>query len=270
MRKSSALGEISKLFRRSPNNSAIQTALELLPEAAFMVDCQQNIVTLVNNNAIKLTAYTRQELHERSLVSIYPSLNLPLNGNYQRSQNLGDIKLIPRSGAPVHVNATFRALDDEKHWAILMMKPCQVPQKKRGGAALQKQRWQAIQLLAQSPQRETLELAIKQILQAGQVLTGASITAIYSSNPNENELALEQSWGNEVEFLPALIPQVEHQQLHSPHLWKKGDRAQSILERNAVAAQINYLATMPILNKEKVTHVIVVADQITSPRKSVV
>jgi two-component system sensor histidine kinase AtoS len=108
-------------------------------------------------------------------------------------------------------------------------------------------------------------LSIRQSLQAGQLLTGASFLGIYLPvDDPANEFELAHTWGDTSQF-PERIPISEISHLRIPYTWKPGTRATSILHQKALAKKLTYLATSPIDQSAPLTGVLMVGDHTSQP-----
>lgn len=138
-------------------------------------------------------------------------------------------------------------------------------QQKEVHQSIEKQRWEALHVLALALLHEDYHSSIKQCLQAGQLLTGASFLGVYLPVPDEsNTFNLSFSWGEVSEF-PNAIPISEISHLRIPYVWQPGTRGTSILHQKALMNQMAYLATSPIDQAAPLTGILMIGDFISDP-----
>ena len=86
---------------------------------------------------------------------------------------------------------------------------------------LDEQKNDALALITRAIAGEDLQTSLLQMLQAGQVLSGASILGIYLPVEGSQEVELATQWGQSG-ILPTVLPHIEIDHLRLPHLWKPG------------------------------------------------
>lgn len=265
----SRLPDISFLGRRTPGSEEIEALLEMLPQATLLVDGKQKRVLFANTRATQLTGRSREEISEIELDAISPILDDDLFQSVLESGSARrELTITNQAGAEIHTRGTFTSLGSPKRWTAITLEPTSQLQLEEGKLELREQRWQALQILATAPQQRSLKSALTQILQAGHLLTGASLLAIYKADKQNSILRRSAVWGTE-ETLPDRIPPSQVSQLQQAHLWKPGEQALSSLHRTAKAAGLNYMATIPLDLTNPSDGILVVADQVATAPKEI-
>ncbi|MDH5508115.1 MAG: ATP-binding protein, partial [Anaerolineae bacterium] len=174
-----------------------------------------------------------------------------------------DMNISQRSGKVITATITLTTLGPMGQWGLLTFEHKSLIQQKETEQELQKQRWEALQLLTQAYQRPDIKSAYQQILQAGQLLTGAGLLAIYTKTEKDT-LTCTGIWGTGHDVLGA-VKIKELAALQIPHIWTPGKRTPSSFHRIALAEKFNYMATSPINPKRPQDGILVATDQIGSP-----
>ena len=257
--------DFSNLLKRSPGLKEIEAILDIYPDALLLIDVDFSRVYKANANATQLSAYTRQELTTTPLKKILPSLIEIINPAATLTTQEGwETVLFQRGGGAVVVQIKAHLLGQSSQWALLSIKKNTEIQQKEVEQKLLNQRWEALNSLVSAAQHPTLKKTIKQVLQAGQLLTGASLLALYTKTDSQL-FTKSHAWGN-AEFLPTELPISELNHLRVPYIWVPGKRTISELHRLAMANKTTYLASIPIPRTDESSEsILVLGDQIATP-----
>ncbi|MEK6221366.1 MAG: ATP-binding protein, partial [Chloroflexota bacterium] len=264
MKSRQLIPEISNLLKKLPSLAELEILLDLYPNASILLDKKTNNIVVANRKAAELTAYTRPELVLEDIKSLMPDWAPSQFAAGQLSQNGNELRLVQRSGMQTTITANSTPLGDNSPWILLTFDKKDAIHQKELQEELDHIRWQALNLLAIAPQKETVPEAIHQMLQAGQLLTGANTLYIYFKTSDKNNFNRVYSWGNP-NFLPEEISENEISHLKLPFIWEPGQPTTSSIHRNAFASKAKYIASIPLDINNSSSGLLVVMDQISSP-----
>jgi len=254
---------ISQLKRRQAkkitetDNGLIESILDLLDQA-YVLTSKSGDIEYANSKAVELTGYTRKELSQLSLHTLAPSL-----GKIADIEDGTDAQLITRRSTPLEIQFQIKNLP---HSGGLLAYKISLQSDIAEEASRQRRdegRWKAIQVLNLAAQQRDKSSAQRQILQAGNLLTGAQHLAIYETNM-EGNLALKSVQGSGLEF-PAVLDSKEMAALRKPGIWSQGGGTQNDIHRLAHSADLRYLATSPLDLTDVESGILIAADYEKSP-----
>ncbi len=241
----------------------LQALLDICPDAVILVDTRENRVLLANTRTTELTAYTRVELNGLDLAVLIPTIINEIPWKEISSGQHRDLPLIRHSGMKTDVQVTPTFLDSQKRLAVISLVPVLAREQHQAEQQRFQQRWQALQSLVESSHQPDIHLALKQVLQAGSSLTGASILALYQFDADAP--TLRRTYGLEpVERLPECISIHDFSILHTPYTWMSGKRTACDLHRVTRANGFTYTSSVPVGDPPAIIGLIVCAGD-TSP-----
>ena len=257
-------------LRRQPNLAEVEVLLDLLPQAALLLDLRARRVLLANAAATALTAYTRAELTSRDLASLLPCFaDGSLAPGSQGGAEPIQAALFARNGNNLDVLLTLFGLDKPGNWALATMEPLAVYQRIKAERQRQARRWEDLQGLAQAVQETDEAVAMETALEAGRRMTGTSLLAVYLVGGDAPGLLRAAGCGP-VQLLPQSIPAAEVDQLLEGRCWITGRRAATGLLRAARAARLAYLASAPLGQPGALAGVLVCAASDSAPDEDLV
>jgi len=227
----------------------LDTLLEMIPEAAIVIDTGDNRLITANSLAVALTAFSKKDL----LGTKVDTLLFPLDGQPRLSDALKSINpptsiqciLGKRNGTQTEVNLKIKYTGPSNGWAVLQFETLQSPEQKIWITQTQTQFWQALQDLVNSSQFNDPFTAIQAALQAGQILSGAQILAIYQVNGDHLFLERRAILGD-TNLTPEQILPGDFMALQAPTLWSIRTRAVTTLHRLARTNGLAYMASLPL------------------------
>jgi two-component system sensor histidine kinase AtoS len=256
----SGIGELPLFKRRSTGAEEMDALLDLLPHATLIADSRNGRVLFANAQAALLTGYTRKEFLELDLKTLLPDFAAAVNGERSKGRTL---TLVKRNSSSLSVVAKETSLGGPDHWIAVSLQPATEVEVDR--AALEQQRWDAMHMLALAAQQPELASCFRQILQAGNLLTGAEHLLLYTQ-VNEGKLVLEAVLGSGVEF-PAMLEEKDLGHLRTPKVWQTGKPIESPLHKVAHANKLAYIATTPLDLTQPQSGLLVAADGQNAPSK---
>lgn len=257
------LTDLSALFRRAPGQAELAALLDLLPDAALLVELRGFRILAANNPACEFTGLPRSELESQPLSRILPELTPAAFQHALRNRTpLWQTPLKTRTARPSRIQARFHALGPRAPFGVFILTPAVSSQPADG--EMLTQRFESFPLLARAALEPELPAAIQAALQAGQLLTGATTLAYYQIEMERQHLCRKHAWGL-IDDLPEKLPIGEVEHLRLPYIWTPGTRPTSLLHQRALAAQYSYLASIPIHPVTPFEGLLIVADQIAEP-----
>jgi len=255
---------IYKTTKKRKSPAELIALLDLLPEAAIFVDCHRSQILAANEKAADLSSYKINKLQGLELKRIFPKLDGTfVEDGLDISQRTITTVLIKQSGIQADVELLITQHELNKEWMLIRFIPEGIENQGVDNELLN-QRWQALQILSDTPKITDLHLATKQIMQAGLLLTGASFIAIYLPRDEGSPLSITYEWGKSG-FLPKDLDSTEINHLRLPYIWVSGDKAISELHTMAIAGNLSYVATIPINKNSPQDGILIIGDQISNP-----
>jgi PAS domain S-box-containing protein len=223
----------------------IQALLDLLPQAALLVDLRSRQISLANAKATELSAYTRAELTAARLNDIFPTLRNK-DFPWSHAEPACDLLLARHSGLTLWVQASAHWLHDPtSQRVVLTLEPITTRRQALAEKQRQQQLWEALNYLAQTPSLPDQDTALSLALQAGSLITGAPILALYQAD--SQALVLHRTAGiGPTERLPEHIPPSDLAALKTAHLWTYRRRTPTTLHRAARSEQLSFVASAPL------------------------
>jgi two-component system, NtrC family, sensor histidine kinase AtoS len=227
----------------------LETLVELIPEAVFVIDIVESRLIAANGLAVALAAYTRKEL----LGQHVDNLLYPFEEQSRLSEVLRRIfppsnlqcSLGKRFGPHIEVDLKIKYTGPSNGWAVIQIASFLSQEQKITVSQSQAQFWQSLQDLVESSQGNDLIPAIQAALHAGQLLCGAQALAIYQVKGDQ--LLLERGLcSGQDNLLPETIQPGDFMSLQGPTLWTIRSRATTVIHRFARANGLAYLASLPL------------------------
>jgi len=232
--------------RRSPGLVEIDSLLDLLPEAALLIEPRHHRILAVNAAATSLTAFTRAELADLDLRALFTGQDdwpFPLENEELAATQ--QVTLVKRNQPAEPVQANLYPLGPDGKWAALLLKPLREIQQQELERQRQVQMLESLEQMHRAAELKDLGEALRQVLLATKTLTGASHLCIYELDEVDGKIS-RAAWSGEKDFFPEWLPPQDLNNLNEPLLWTPGKRSVADLQRSARAARMAYLATTPL------------------------
>jgi two-component system sensor histidine kinase AtoS len=235
---------------RIPGPTDFQAILDLIPEAALVIDRANSTILWVNSKATEITSYTRAELSGMRILELFAVDGECLSiHEYDSHSNLPGMGcegiLHRRGGSTMQVEITPSMLDAHSDWMLNKIESKQEKDSRRDENDRRDNQWQALNKLSHTPLKESLEEALLASLEAGQQMSGAPIIAVYCAQADRLSLKRQYFIGIE-KALPDHISSQDFFMLQSPRLWQFGKRSHTQLHRSANASRLPFVASVPI------------------------
>jgi len=261
----SSISDLQLFKRRESGSEELEALVDLLPQATLIVDANNSRVLIANSKASQLSAYTRNEFSELELGTLIPALS-----GKNLSELLSSIEasqpqtVITRSSQTIETLLTATSLGGTEQWLAITLAPSLEVEVKQSETKRQHERWEALHLLTLAGQQNELASSFRQILQAGNILTGAPHLALYTKSEGDNKLNLTAVSGSGLEF-PADLAEDDLGRLRSPTIWQSGVSIESPLHKLAQTSKLKYLASTPLDLTQPTMGLIVAAEEDNEP-----
>lgn len=259
MNRTLSIPTVSFLRSRQPSLSEINSILEYLPQAAFLLDIEKRQILLANAKAIELSAFTRNELIAKNLEDLLPFLPNHLQEFSQTTKPDPYIDtLTTHSGSGVEVRVHLAGLDAGGVWGLITLEPTVDRDSRLAEKRRRHLRLKDLNVLASTIQETDIQLALQSALETGHHLTGADILVLYLVDPEKPGLYKAKAWGEHDE-LPEIIDIDEVNVLVKDVSWTPGHRTTNSLAKAARVAKLSYIYTFPLRQEDSLLGFIVLA-----------
>lgn len=257
MNRTLTIPGVSFLRSRQPSLGEIESILDFLPNAAFLIDIEKNQLLLANAKSTELTAFTREELISKSLGEILPFLSNHVQEFVQTSKPktyVDTLAVHNRTNIEVRVNLT--GLDLDGSWGLVTVEPTserelQLAEKRRNRDQLHN-----LQNLASAAQETDIRLALQIALDSGLHLTGADLLALYVVDASKPSLVKVMERGSK-DQLPEYINADELDDLTKDVIWTPGDRAANTLSKVGRKLNLSFIQSFPLMEEDALTGLLV-------------
>lgn len=226
----------------------LEVILDLLPQAAILVDLVTLRILLANATATEITAYSRSELIGMDLEKMLTCQDEDASIREMLLFNgfLSDHPLLiaTRNGSKTNILASSIAFPNAQ-WSLITFDTAQ----ERLQRQIEKQRnnllWQHLGQLAQALQSDELQNALKSILAIACETVSADIAAIYQADGENLELVRIVTYG-EAAFLPEKTSLQDLINITENPIWLRRSHPTTALQNLARRSGFMYLACAPL------------------------
>jgi two-component system sensor histidine kinase AtoS len=260
MNRSLPIPNVSFLRSRQPSLAELETLLDHIPQASFLLDLEKNRIVLANAMATELTAFTRAELIDSDLTELLPFLSNHIQDIYSSSTTEPYIDTIAtRQGQGLEVRVQVASLDEAGTWGLLTCEPSRLREREAAEQKRRAGRLSDLYSLVKSNQEANTERALQLALEAGHQLTGADTLAIYLIPTDKPGLQRYLAQDSQDFTLPDFIAADEVDNYLEPATWEPGQRASNTLFRAARVAKMGYLQTYPLIEEHVFTGILILS-----------
>ena len=243
--------------------------LDLIPDAAMLVDTKRKRILLANHKCAELSAFTRVELAGKPIGDIIPDFpELPDDSIARGESTTADAVILTRQGNKIEAQVELIPIDEHIQKAVLQIRPRSHLTQQQTNIEIEKNRWEAIRVLVLASEQTSADAAVDQIIQAARLLTGADIVGVYLIDPADDR-SLTAKYLTEDSKLPANLSVDGISHLQVPLLWKPGERSVSPLHSKAISEHLKYMASVPIDQSEPLKGILVAGDHTSEPPQNV-
>lgn len=260
MIRSLSLPNVSFLRNRQPSLAELETLIDFIPQASFLLDLEKHSIVLANAMATELTAFTRSELIKSDLDELLPYLSNHIQGIFSSSEPESYIDTIStRQGSGLEVRVQIVSLDPAGTWGLLTCEPSKLREQAAAEQKRRSDRLSDLYSLILSTQDNNSERALQLALEAGHQLTGADTLAVYLIPADKPGLERSLTQDSQDFKIPDFIEPDEVDAFLEPTTWEPGKRASNSLFRAARVAKMGYLQTFPLGEKDSLSGILVLA-----------
>jgi PAS domain S-box-containing protein len=245
MSSSSQINAFS-LRRRTPSLVEFDSLLDLLPDAALLVEPRHHRILAANAAATSLTAFTRAELIGLDLRALFTGQDdWPFLLSPGEKSLAKQVTLVKRNQPAEQVRASLHPMGPDGKWATLLLKPVQEIQQQELERQRHQQMLESIELVNRAAEEKDPAQAMRLVLEAAQALTMGSYLSYYEIDEVDGKIG-RFAWIGPKDIFPERLPAQDLHNLRLPMLWTPGKRSVSELQRAARTARLAYLATTPL------------------------
>jgi two-component system sensor histidine kinase AtoS len=236
--------------RRAPSPADFEALLDMLPDAALILDAKSRRVLLANAMATELTAYTRAELAGMDLERLFvnPGGKTPFKQISGEPDPL-PLTLVKRNKSQVEIIASFQKLSSQGRWILAALEPAEQIQRRKMEGARRGEILGSMKVISNAFHQTDLISATEYMLDAARQMTKAETAGIYLqeiASPSQ-EIKMQRQTVSGVEgILPDSLPAQDMAHLRRPVAWTPGKRIASSLHLAARSNGLAYLATAPL------------------------
>jgi two-component system, NtrC family, sensor histidine kinase AtoS len=232
--------------------------LNAFSEAAVVLDLRTLYIYQSNPAFIQLTAFSQIELAGLSIVDILPDFSQeffisgePLTANLIRRK---------RNPIPVIVQGTL--LNPEQTWGLLSFIPEAKHAENQG--AWQSDLFSGLMELATIREEPDLERSLLKGFEIAKLITRAKKICIYKADSQQPRL-IRISFDKQSDIFPEILPSSDLVQLSSQSMWIPGKKVVAEVQRAALVANLSFVASIPLGQKNALFGLLVVGDQEAQP-----
>lgn len=233
---------------KEPGLNELTNLLNLYPEAALILDRSKNTILRVNSALSKLTAFGTNEVTGVPLTRLFPDLEaVTLEVGTARVTNVQRCKR-----SPLAVQMQASSLDAGGRWSFISLVPSQSLVK----SAWQEKTFEGLCRLSRISEEDNPYNYLKRAVATIQEIVDAGLVSVYHNFPNLQKVAGREN----PEVFPETIAATDLGRLSEFTLWNPGKRVQSEIHRAARLAELNYVVSIPLGERNSTTGLLVVAD----------
>jgi len=259
MNRSLPIPKVPFLRNRQPSLAELENLLDYIPHASLLLDLEKNSIVLANARATELTAYTRAELIDSDIGDLLPFLiNHIQEFSTSSKPEIYIDKLATRQGSSIEVRVELAHLDPQSSWGLVICEPSGLREQASAERRRSSERLSDLSALVRASQEKDMETALQLVLEAGQLLTGANILALYLAHPSHPGLERKFTRGTQ-DIIPESVKPDEIEVFLEPTTWEPGNRVSNLFFRAARVAKMGYLQTYPLVEGEAFIGLLILA-----------
>jgi hypothetical protein len=245
---------------RTPDPGDFDSLLNLVPDAALLVEKKSSSIQSINSPLIKLCAFSLAELRGhpiRELISEFPIKPVELGDEFSAVLNRR-----MRDAIPVRMKVAS-VLSDGQFVITLTPEETQPQPSVDEQPAL----FHILYDLSRVSDETDIDGALVKVTEITKVITGCEYVSIYQADPTYPQLKRIASTP-EGSTLPEDVASTDLIRLAAPALWRPGKRVVTELHRAGKMANLSYMATTALGQENALYGLMVVADTTRQPREN--
>lgn len=220
---------------RTPGEAEFNALLNLLPDAALVVDTVREQIIQANSVFLQLTAFSLSEIAGRAIQDLFPDLPASFNNEDPLVFSL------ERRGRPsIQVSVQAKTLDAAGQWRVLICKPVDTGQQKI--AQRMDKIIQALSELNKINPNAALKRVLQNALEIVQKLLDVDVIGVYLVNPADSTV-IKLHENGDANILPERIQTGDFLRLSQTFIWRPGRRVQTELHRVGRVNNLRFVAS---------------------------
>ena len=227
---------------KEPSMADLGALLNMMPEAALLLDRERERVLFPNSSLLTLTAFTRMELGRSELKDLIPGLVL----NQLVPGEEREALLTRHNREPLPVRVEVNRLDVEAAWLIIKIQPLFSEEIRffQGDAIFLRE----LIGLSQLVEAETREQLLAGSLDVARKVLKTDLICLYQAESEFPRLVKVVS-GESESFFPEVIPSTDLIRLSKTMIWSPGKRVTTEIHRSGRIQNLAHVVSTPLGHK---------------------
>jgi PAS domain S-box-containing protein len=246
---------------RTQDPGDFDSLLNLLPEAALLIDKKSGSIQTINSALIKICAFTQAELRGHSiheLISEYPEKPVELGDEFSAVLNR-------RMREPVPVRMKVASVLSDGQIVITL-----APEEVQAQPSVDEQPalFHILYDLSRVSDEADIDGALAKVTEITRAITGCEFVTIYQADPTYPQLK-RIACTPECSTFPDVIASTDLVRLATPTLWRPGKRVMTELHRAGKMSNLAYMATTALGQENALYGLMAIADATRQPRENI-
>jgi len=217
-----------------------ESLINLMPQAACLVDSQRGIILFGNKALYRLTAFSQQDLSGAPITNLIEQISLD---DCQSEQNI-QVMITRRNRPPLPIVVQIHILDSTRKILLLQIEPSHNPDQISFSLGL-RDIFQLVNELNTVIDCSDEPRLMNNIVETVRKVTSASSICIYRADHQFPKLSRIAFWPDPNIF-PEEIFSTDLVRLSNPFVWIPGKRVQTEIHRAGRVANLAYVASTPL------------------------
>ncbi|NMC52013.1 MAG: PAS domain S-box protein [Chloroflexi bacterium] len=225
MIQSGNYASLPSIFRgKQPTLEDFGSLLNLMPEAALLVDKKRSLILYANSELLKVSAFSLRDLIDRPLSELFDNARLE---TVEHGAELSAV-MLRRKRDPIKVRLQLNGIDAAGQWAVLMV---DIPKTtSEFGSPDQDTDLQRLLELTRLVDSSGLDHLMQEMLRVIQGILKTDLICVYQAVGNYPQLCKMVS-SEAAGIFPDNIPSTDLIRLAATNIWTSGKRVQTELHR---------------------------------------
>lgn len=225
MIQSGNYASLPSIFRgKQPTLEDFGSLLNLMPEAALLVDKKRSLILYANSELLKVSAFSLRDLIDRPLSELFDNARLE---TAEQGAELSAV-MLRRKRDPIKVRLQLNGIDAAGQWAVLLV---DIPKKtSEFGSADQDADLPKLLELTRLVDSSGLDHLMQEMLSVIQGILKTDLICVYQAVGNYPQLCKMVS-SESAGIFPDSIPSTDLIRLAATNIWTSGKRVQTELHR---------------------------------------
>lgn len=224
---------------KEPGMADLGTLLNMMPEAAVLLDRAKKTVLFPNSSLLTMTAFTRMDLIGSELDYLIP--NFEIDTVIPGEDRLALLNRYNRDPLPIKVQAN--RLDVDAAWIVIIIEPAVKEKTSIFGEDVNYLK--ELSKLATLVDADCEEKLYPKLIASIQKVLKTDLVCIYQAESDYPELG-KIACGAPEGFFPDVLPSTDLIRLNSTKIWEPGNRVTTELHRSGRMNNLAQIATTPL------------------------